>query len=178
MSIFNRNNKITLDKLSFDSLKDLKNKIEDELKKRNEDRQGTLENIAKQIRELLELKENRNKYLVFNMDGYFKVISVADTDVEYSCCGNPSYSSIIFHSHKGGVEYGTSGNICVRLSDNYYPNQVHISLFDTTNAIEVVKNSLKTKEEVLEIIQKHLTKCGEEFVKHHFDIAKDRLNLK
>ena len=165
-----------MDKLSFDSLKDLKNKIEDELKKRNEDIQGTLGNIAKQIRELLELKENRNKYLVFNMDGYFKVISVADTDVEYSCCGNPSYSSIIFHSHKGGVEYGTFGNIWERLSN--YSNQMYISLFDTTNAIEVVKNSLRTKEEVLEILQNHLTKCGEEFVKYQFDVAKDRLNLK
>lgn len=176
MSIFNRDNKITLDKLSFDSLKDLKSKIEDELKKRNEDRQGTLGNVVKQIRELLELKENRNKYLVFNMDGYFKVISVADTDVEYSCCGNPSYSSISFHSHNGGIEYGTFGNIWERLSN--YSNQMYLSLFDTTNVLEVVKNSLKTKEEVLEILKNHLTKCSEEFVKYHFDIAKDRLKLK
>lgn len=178
MSIFNKNKNITLNELSYDSLTDLKNKIEDELKKRNEDRQGTLENIAKQIRELLELKENRNKYLVFNMDGYFKVISVADTDVDYNCCGNPSYSSIIFHSHKGGVEYGTIGDIWVRLNDNHYPNKIYISLFDTTNAIEVVKNSLKTKEEVLEILQNHLTKCGEKFVKHYFDRARTILNLK
>lgn len=165
-----------MDKLSFDLLTDLKNKIEDELKKRNERINGTLGNIASQIRELLELKENRNKYLVLNMDGYFRVISVADTDVDYTCSPNPSYSSISLHSRKGGVEYGTYGDIWDRLSN--YSNQMYISLFDTTKAIEVVKNSLKTKEEVLEIIQNHLTKCGEEFVKHHFDIAKSRLNLK
>lgn len=176
MSIFNKNKNITLNELSYDSLTDLKSKVEDELKKRNEDRQGTLGNIAKQIRELLGLKENRDKYLVFNMDGYFKVLSVADTDVDYSCSANPSYSSIRFHSHNGGIEYGTLGNIWERLSN--YSNQMYLSLFDTTNVLEVVKNSLKTKEEVLEILKNHLTKCSEEFVKYHFDIAKDRLNLK
>lgn len=178
MSIFNKNKNITLNELSYDSLTDLKNKIEDELKKRNERINGTLGNIASQIRELLELKENRDKYLVLNMDGYLRVIRVADTDVDYNCRVNPSYSSISLHTHKGGVEYETIGDIWVRLSDNYYPNKIYIPLFDTTNAIEVVKNSLKTKEEVLEIIQNHLTKCGEELVKHHFDIAKSRLNLK
>lgn len=176
MSIFGNPRPISIDRLSFDSLTDLKNKIEEELKKRSEREQGTLGNIALQIREILQLKENRNKYLVFNMDGYLRVISVADTDVDYNCSPNPSYSSIGLNSRKGGVEYGTFGDIWDRLSN--YSNQMYISLFDTTNAIEVIKNSLKTKEEVLEIIQNHLTKCGEEFVKHHFDIAKSRLNLK
>lgn len=177
MSIFGSPRPISIDRLSIDSLKDLKDKIEDELKERNEYIQGTSGNTVKQIKELLELKENQNKYLVFNTDEYLKIISVADTDVDCNCCGNhPSNFGILLYRDKGGIEYGIIGDTWKRIE--YLWTRVSISLFDTTNAIEVVKNSLKTKEEVLEIIQNHLNKCGEEFVKHHFDIAKSRLNLK
>lgn len=63
MSIFGNKRPLTIEELDEESLRNLRNDIERELYNRNELRMGTVENIAKKIRELFDLKENKNKFL-------------------------------------------------------------------------------------------------------------------
>lgn len=87
-----------------------------------------------------------------------------------------SNGNVTIHSYKAGVEYGTYDKIWERVCN--YSNEVYITIFkvdDTT--IDTVKECFKTREEVKDIIEKHLDKCCEEFKKHHLEIMKRRLDI-
>lgn len=171
MSIFGNKRPLTIEELDEESLRHLKNDIERELYNRNELRMGTAENIAKKIRELFYLKENKNKFFVYNNNGYINIIRVSGvSDI------SASNGDVTIHSYKAGVEYGTYNKIWERVCN--YSNEVYITIFkvdDTT--VDTVKECFKTREEVKDIMEKHLDRCCKDFKEYHLDIMKRRLEI-
>lgn len=166
MSIFGNKKPITINELSEESLRNLRNDIDKEISKRMELSNGTAENIAKKIRELFNLKENKNKFFVYNSKGYVNIIRVSGVSDISAYNGD-----VTIHSYKAGVEYGTYDKIWERLCN--YSNEVYITIFkvdDTT--IDTVKECFKTREEVKDIMEKHLDRCCTDFKEYHLDIMK------
>lgn len=171
MSIFGNKKSLTINELSEESLRNLRNDIDKEINKRMELRNGTAENIAKKINELFNIKENKDKLLVYNSDAYVHIIKI------FKAKATAYSGTITIDSNSTGVEYGCYDNTWERLSN--YANQMCIYIGEPDeNTIEKVKACLKTEQETLTIINEHLDKCCEDFKKHHLDIMKRRLFIK
>ena len=167
---FLKKKKIT--QLSEQELRSIKENMEEEISRRRELCKGTAENIAKKINEILHLKENKNKLIVFTRGAYIQIIRVSGTTAK-----GYADSTISLHNSKGGITWGNWPNTWERLDS--YSNQEYISLdkiSDTT--LDLVISCLKTEEETITIINNHLDTCCNDFKKNYLDIAKNRLSLK